>query len=73
MIRTAIIEKVMTSNYYYTCFFDGGQTTIEIPKGRFSLNKLPRPKKGDKLTIVQENGQTSLFINNKELKSTKNL
>ena len=73
MIRTAIIEKVMTSNYYYTCFFDNGQTTVEIPKGRFSLNKLPKPKKGDKLIITQINGETSLYINGKELKNTKNI
>ena len=73
MIITAIIKKVMTSNYYYTCFFDDDKTSIEIPKGKFSLNKLPKPKKGDTFTIVQIKGKTSLYINGKELKNTQNI
>lgn len=73
MIRNVIIEEVLISNYLYTCRFDNGQTTIEIPKGRFALNKLPRPKRGDILPLVQKDGKNSIFINGKELKSTQDI
>lgn len=66
IIRSAYVQKCIESNELYTLFFGlkDSETTMEFPKVWF--RGVGRPKKGSKITIRQENGETTMLINNKQ-------
>ena len=67
LIRSAYVRKCLVSNELYTLYFGNKkcETIMELPKTWFYGVKCP--KKGSKITIIQEvDGRTRMLINNEQ-------
>lgn len=73
IIRSGYVKECLVSNTLYTLHFgpEDKVTAMEIPRTWF--RGVGRPKKGSKITIVQENGVTTrMLIDNKQFHPSLN-
>lgn len=66
IIRSAYVQKCLESNELFTLFFDpkDKNAVMEFPKTWF--RGVGWPKKGSKITLIQDGAETTMLINDKQ-------
>lgn len=66
VIRSAYVQKCLESNELFTLFFgpEDKNTVLELPKTWF--RGVGCPKKGSKITLIQDGTEVTMLINNKQ-------